>query len=82
MTNNENLEKEIHQLNKTILKLDKRHNLTNSLLRGIFYGLGSVIGATMVFALLAYLLRNIELIPVIGSWTAQLIEHVNSVSSK
>ena len=82
MLNNESLEKEIQQLNKTILKLDKHHSLSNSFLRGVFYGLGSVVGATMVVALLAYLLRNIELIPIIGTWVAQIAEHVSAVTKK
>lgn len=65
---------ETQKLNKILTRLEKRYSLINSFLRGVASGLGSVIGATLVFAFLAYLLRNVEVVPLIGAWLAELIE--------
>lgn len=79
---NENeLTKEIRSLRKIISKLEKQQRLPLSFTRGIATGLGSVIGATFVVALLLYFLRNIEFIPLIGTWLAQIIEHVEFITS-
>lgn len=45
-------------------------------LRGIAFGLGSVIGATIVVSILVTLLAQIEFIPIIGEWTQQIIEEI------
>lgn len=45
-------------------------------LRGIAFGLGSVIGATIVVSFLVYLLSQIEFIPIIGEWTQMILEEI------
>ena len=45
-----------------------------SLVRGLSFGLGSVIGATILVYLLILFLSQIEFIPIIGEWAARLIE--------
>ncbi len=45
-------------------------------IRGLAFGLGSVIGATILVSLLAYSLRTIDFIPIIGEWAKQIVEMI------
>lgn len=45
-------------------------------LRGLAFGLGSVLGATLVVSVLITLLSQIEFIPIIGEWTQLIIEEI------
>ena len=49
-----------------------------SLVRGLSFGLGSVIGATILVYLLILFLSQIEFIPIIGEWAAQLIDQIEN----
>ena len=49
-----------------------------SLIRGLSFGLGSVIGATIQVYLLILFLSQIEFIPIIGEWAARLIEQIEN----
>ena len=42
-------------------------------LRGLAFGLGSVMGATLVVSLLISLLSQIEFIPIIGEWAQEIM---------
>ena len=42
-------------------------------LRGVAFGLGSVIGATIVVSIVISLLAQIEFIPIIGEWSKDII---------
>lgn len=42
-------------------------------LRGISFGLGSVLGATIVVSLLISLLSQVEFIPIIGEWAKDIM---------
>lgn len=46
--------------------------------RGLSFGLGSVIGATILVAVLVKLLSSIDFIPVIGDWATQIIEDIDA----
>lgn len=76
MEKSPDLLQEIHHLNQVLTRLEKHQRLPHSFIAGILYGLGSVLGATIVVALIAYLLRNVGLVPLIGNWFAQIVEHV------
>lgn len=67
---------EISRLSEVIIRLDKRHTLLYSFFRGIVTGLGTVVGATIVVALLAYLFRHVQLIPLIGNWLSEIIKQI------
>ena len=45
-------------------------------LRGLAFGLGSVIGATILVYLTIQMLAQIEFIPILGEWAVQLIEQI------
>lgn len=47
------------------------------LLKGIAFGLGSVLGATVVLSALVYVLSQMEFLPIIGEWVAKIIEIVH-----
>lgn len=45
-------------------------------LKGIAFGLGSVLGATIVVSVLLYFLAQIEFIPIIGDWVKLIISEI------
>ncbi|MFT6103396.1 MAG: hypothetical protein ACJATV_001035 [Granulosicoccus sp.] len=45
-------------------------------LRGAAFGLGSVMGATLVVSLMITLLAQVEFIPIIGEWANQIIAEI------
>ena len=49
------------------------------LLRGIFFGLGTAMGATIVLSALLFLLAQIEFVPIIGEWVQMIIAELNGV---
>jgi hypothetical protein len=49
-----------------------------NLLKGVAFGLGSVLGATVVLSALVYLLSQIEFIPFIGEWVSEILEIVKT----
>ena len=44
------------------------------LYRGLAFGLGTVLGATVVLSVVVWSLSQINFIPVIGDWAAQVLE--------
>lgn len=48
------------------------------LYRGLAFGLGSVLGATILVAFVVQMLSSIDFIPVLGNWAQQIIEQINT----
>ncbi len=46
------------------------------LYRGLAFGLGSVLGASLLVSILVYLLASIDFIPVLGDWAQQIIDEM------
>lgn len=69
---------EIAKLNRSIVKLNKSRGLFHSFMIGIVTGLGSVLGATIVLGIVLFILRNVEFLPIIGSWIAELNNYIES----
>lgn len=46
--------------------------------RGLAFGLGSVVGATLLVSLLVYLLSQIDFIPIIGEWANEIADMIRS----
>ena len=44
------------------------------MVRGLAFGLGSVVGATLLVAFLVSFLGQMDFIPVIGDWAKQILE--------
>ncbi|MDP3998693.1 MAG: DUF5665 domain-containing protein [bacterium] len=55
----------------------KRQIVTYNFLGGIAWGVGTAIGATTIVAILAFFMSQINFIPGIGSFVAQVINAVN-----
>jgi hypothetical protein len=56
----------------------RMHNSLSKLIwfnfmRGLAFGLGSVIGATVLVSVLVYFLRGIDFIPIIGDWATEVL---------
>ena len=51
-------------------------------LSGLFTGLGTVIGATLLVSLVVYWLLGIDWIPVIGDWAAQIASQIEDSMSR
>ena len=49
-----------------------------SFLRGLAFGLGSVLGATILVYVTVQILAQIEFIPILGDWAAQIIGEIES----
>ena len=49
------------------------------LLRGLAFGLGSVLGATILVSVLAWWLSQFEFIPIIGEWIGELAEEIELI---
>lgn len=77
------LEREIALLREEIARLNEHrfvqiHGSTLRLLwfrllRGLAFGLGSVVGATILVSVLVYTLSSIDFVPVVGEWAAKVI---------
>ncbi|MGH1370093.1 MAG: DUF5665 domain-containing protein [Maritimibacter sp.] len=61
------------RLHDSILKLG-----LFQLYRGLAFGLGSVLGATILVSTLVYLLSSVDFIPVIGDWAQQVIDQLDA----
>ncbi|MGR3490510.1 MAG: DUF5665 domain-containing protein [Shimia sp.] len=48
------------------------------LLRGLAFGLGSVLGATVVVSITVFALSQINFIPIIGEWGARIAEQIQA----
>lgn len=69
------LREELERLNRH--RFVRLHNsiwklLGFQLLRGLAFGLGTVVGATILVSFLAYFLSQIDFIPVIGEWAKEI----------
>ena len=46
--------------------------------RGLAFGLGTVVGATILVSLLVYLLASIDFIPILGEWAAAIAAQIEA----
>lgn len=79
ITSLDSLTDEVRRLNGH--RFIKLHNSVARLvffqfMRGLAFGLGSVVGATALVSLLAFWLSQIEFLPVIGNWATQIAEMI------
>ncbi len=76
---------ELHRLNGH--RFVKIHNslwrlVMFQFLRGLAFGLGSVLGATLLFSALLWWLAQVETLPVIGEWLGQLADQIEFERSR
>ncbi len=71
----EELEKlNAHKLVQTYNSLPKL--LFFLFLKGVAFGLGTFVGATIVVSVLIYLVSLVEFVPVIGEWISLIVQEV------
>ena len=46
------------------------------LYRGLAFGLGSVLGATLLVSILVRMLGSIDFVPVLGEWVQQIVDQI------
>ena len=63
-----------------VLDRKKRDIIFRNFLGGLAWGLGSVIGATVIVAILVGLLSAIDFIPFVGNFIEDIVEVVNKNS--
>jgi hypothetical protein len=56
--------------------MKKRDIFMGNLIGGVAWGVGSVLGATIVVAIIISLLRTINFVPVIGSFVGGVLDQV------
>jgi len=65
--------------NKEIkLKISVTRIILNGFLSGLAWGFGSVIGATLVVALILFFLSQLDTSPIIGKYIKSVIESINN----
>lgn len=62
--------------------MKKRSIIVNNFLGGLAWGLGSVIGATVIVAILIGLLRSVNFIPGLGNLTSQIMQNIDNSKDK
>ena len=81
----EGLRREIEKLNRH--RFVRLHNNFGQLMwfnfsRGLAFGLGTVIGASVLLSFVAWTLATIEFLPIIGDWAAQIARQIEDELSK
>ncbi|MFK7941034.1 MAG: DUF5665 domain-containing protein [Roseovarius sp.] len=47
-----------------------------NLMRGLAFGLGTVLGASVLLSLLAWSVSQIEFLPIIGEWATEILRQI------
>lgn len=53
-------------------------NIISNFLGGLAWGLGSVLGATIVVSLVIIILKKVNLVPVVGRFANKLLQEIDS----
>jgi len=61
---------------KASQKLSFRQILWNNFLAGIAWALGATIGLSIIFALFGLLSKNVDFIPIVGSFISDVIDFI------
>ncbi|WP_111731877.1 DUF5665 domain-containing protein [Roseovarius amoyensis] len=54
--------------------------LAFNLARGLAFGLGTVLGASVLLSLVAWFLSQVEFLPIIGEWAAEIVRQMQSAA--
>ncbi len=57
-------------------KLKRHEIILNNFLGGIAWALGATVGLSFIFILLGYLAKEVNLVPVVGSFVSQVINYI------
>jgi hypothetical protein len=51
--------------------------LGTNLMRGLAFGLGSVLGASLLVSILGWWVAQFEFLPLIGQWAVRIVDEIN-----
>ena len=57
-------------------KLSRGEIIINNFLGGISWGLGATVGLSLFFVLLGVVAKEVNLVPVVGSFVSQVINYI------
>lgn len=60
--------------------LDNKTIIIKNFLGGIAWGVGSLVGATVVVALIVAILKSINFVPLIGDFVTQILQYIETRS--
>lgn len=60
----------------------RKQIVIDNLLGGIAWGLGSIIGATIVVSLIGFLLSQVETVPFIGKIVQNVVQEIDTFQEK
>lgn len=60
----------------------KRHIMLDNFLGGIAWGLGTVVGISIIAVFVGFLISKIDLIPIIGDWLANVLRYTQASLSR
>jgi hypothetical protein len=61
---------------RSSLKLHWYEIIWNNLLGGIAWGIGATVGLAVFFYLLTMLAKNVDLVPIVGSFASEVIDFI------
>lgn len=65
------------RLHNSIIKL-----LWFNFLRGAAFGLGTVLGASVLLSFLVWSVSQVEMLPVIGEWAAEIVRQMEAAAEQ
>lgn len=85
------LRQEVHALRREVARLNSHsfirlHNSMGRLLafnfaRGLAFGLGTVLGASVLLSLVAWSVSQVEFLPIIGEWAAEIARQMKEAAA-
>lgn len=66
----------IQPYQKSGARLKLHEIMANNFIGGVFWALGATIGLAMIFSILTIVSKNINLVPVVGSFVSEIIDFV------
>lgn len=62
--------------------VSKRQMILNNFLGGIFWGIGSALGAILLLALLGFIVSKLDFVPIIGDFMAEVTRNMEKADSE
>ena len=56
----------------------KRHIMLDNFLGGVAWGLGTVVGISIIAVFVGFLISKIDVIPIIGDWLANVLRYTQA----
>lgn len=74
-----NLEESLSKLTELLKDFSSRRFIFRNFTAGIIRGVGFAIGATIIFALIGWILSKLQIVPILGDWAIRILEYIENV---